>query len=226
MIPIRPPSGVPSPAGPTSTAPSLAATDHRIGPLLWRALRRRRRTRRARARPRRPVRHGRRLPHGGAAPHPPRRGAGGAPADRRRSGAGRLQGSRGGGALPRARAAPHGGHRPPAPPPRSPARPQLRWVTAGWRVVRAGGGDHYDTVLRPRRRALPLPRTALRARGHVTAGDGTRPGRAVGPPPADCTAPARPPSGCRWPTSWSCWPRTPANPTTASCGWCGSPTWP
>ena len=55
---------------------------------------------------------------------------------------------------------------------------------AGWTVARAGGGDHYDTVAAARRGAVALSRTALRARAHVAAGDGARPGRAVGTPTA------------------------------------------
>ena len=39
------------------------------------------------------------------------------------------------------------------------------------------------------------------------------------------TAPARRPTDSPRPKNSSCWPRTPASPTTASSAWSGSPTW-
>ena len=135
VIPIRPPSGVPSPAGPTSTRAVAAAAEHRIGPLLWRALGAAGCARRARARP------GRRS--GGMADAfrmeallllPRAVALAVRPADRGRARAGRVQGAGRGRPLPRARAAADGGHRPPAPPGRPPARarrpargPDGRW---------------------------------------------------------------------------------------------------
>ena len=155
MIPIRPPSGVPSPAAPTSTAPRRRGDGAPDRPPAVAGLRRGRRPRGARAEPRRPVRHGRRLPHGGAPPHPAGRGAGGAAVDRRRPGTGGLQGTRRRRPLPRARAATHGGHRPPAAAPRPPARaggPGRGGLAGGarrrWRPLRHRPG--------PRRGALPL----------------------------------------------------------------------
>ena len=157
-----------------------AAIDHRIAPLLWRALDA------AGAcdelGPRRAVLGCMTDTFRMEAPSSSRGGgAGGASPDRRRIGAGRLQGTRGGRPLPGARAPAHGGHRPPAPPPPSPAR-AARIGRGGME----GGPSRRRRPLRhragPRRGALPRVGAALRAGRNVATRDRPRPGRALGAP--------------------------------------------
>ena len=124
-----------------------AAAEHRIGPLLWRALGA------ADARDAlgsdgcRARLDGRRAPDGGAASHPACRRPRRSTPDRGGARAAGVQGASRGGPLPRAGAAPDGRHRP-APSRRpitgAPSTPSTR---RGGGVVRSGGVEHYDTVL-------------------------------------------------------------------------------
>ena len=146
VIPIRPPSGVPSPAGPTSTAPWPPPRSTGSRPLLWRAFGA------ADARdalgPDRAALCGLAdafrmealllIPRAVALAVRPLTG--------RRPRTGGLQGARRGGPLPRARAAPDGGHRPPAPPP--PITSARSHVLRRGRL--AGGAPRWRRPLRHR----------------------------------------------------------------------------
>ena len=202
-----------------------AAEEHRISPLLWRALGA------ADALdalgPDRAALHGTADAFAMEAPpaHPARRRARRAPAHRRRARAGHLQGPGGGGALPPAGPAPDGGHRPAAPPRRP--RPRARGAGGGRLARRAGG--RRRTVRhrpRPRRGAVLVPRAAFRPRVRVAARHRARPREHCGPTASRRRSRARPPSCSRRTRSWWCSPRTPASRTTGSSGWCGSPTSP
>ena len=174
MIPIRPPSGGPWPEGPTRPG-----RDRRLGaphrPAAVAGARRRRLPRCARAD--RAVLGAMATPSGWRrCSSCPCRRPGGPPAHRSRAGTGRVQGAGRGCPLPRARAAPHGGHRPPAAPGRPPARarrPGPGRVAGGPRR----GGRPVRHRADPPRGALAVPRAALRARGHVATGAALDPGR-------------------------------------------------
>ena len=178
---------------------------------------------RPRPRPGRVRRHGRRLQDGGAAPTSPRRRTRRAAAHRCRARAGRLQGPRRGGPLPRARFTADGRHRPAPAARRSPARPR----SPGPRRV-AGGAPRCRRPLRhradpPRGSFLPA-RGPLRAGGRVRTADRTRSRTGCGGSGSRSSAPARAHSDCLRPRSSSYWPPMPGNRTTGSCAWCGWPT--